>query len=287
MRSDGTEVFRQSFTSGGYSNIIDLSKINRRQTLKLSKAGEIILPSGLYKLQTNAQTYQQNVNNTIFQPFYDMPNVDVINEWVIVLESLLKDVFSVQGCEQVLLEALIYQFMMTFFIESDQDSSQKILFKVRDLLHEAQVCSPEIIIMCMTLTGLFCDSSEELDQFPIESEKNYLLAMVLGFQIFGDPRGRGNYSIPYFLFFAWKLSLLSLADGKKLVDSELAEELFDSALSSLFNHKRFYKTQNIELIAAQEQAHGSQSNNLNNSHSLSGIRQKQGQSLYFELAMEQ
>ena len=110
-----------------------------------------------------------------------MPNVDVINEWVIVLESLLKDVFSVQGCEQVLLEALIYQFMMTFFIESDQDSSQKILFKVRDLLHEAQVCSPEIIIMCMTLTGLFCDSSEELDQFPIESEKNYLLAMVLGF----------------------------------------------------------------------------------------------------------
>ena len=148
------------------------------------------------------------------------------------------------------------------------------------------MCSPEIIIMCMTLTGLFCDSSEELDQFPIESEKNYLLAMVLGFQIFGDPRGRGNYSIPYFLFFAWKLSLLSLADGKKLVDSELAEELFDSALSSLFNHKRFYKTQHIELMAAQEQAHGSQSNNLNNSHSLSGIRQKQSQSLYFELAME-
>ena len=51
MRSDGTEVFRQSFTSvGGYQNIIDLSKINRRSNLKLSKAGEIILPSGLYKL---------------------------------------------------------------------------------------------------------------------------------------------------------------------------------------------------------------------------------------------
>ena len=66
--------------------------------------------------------------------------------------------------------------------------------------------------------------------------------MVLAFQIFGDPRGRGNYSVPYFLSFSWKLSLLSLADGKKLVDSELAEELFDSALSSLFNHKRFYKT---------------------------------------------
>ena len=85
--------------------------------MKLSKAGEIILPSSLYKLHTCAQTYKQNEMNTIFQPFYDMPNVDVVNEWVIVLESLLKDVYSVQGCEQVLLEALIYQFMMTFFIE--------------------------------------------------------------------------------------------------------------------------------------------------------------------------
>lgn len=143
-------------------------------------------------------------------------------------------------------------------------------------------------MMCMTLTGLFCDGSEELDQFPIESEKNYLLAMVLAFQIFGDPRGRGNYSVPYFLFFSWKLSLLSLADGKKLVDSELAEELFDSSLSSLFNHKRFYKTQQIELMAAQEQAHGSNArNDVNNSLNMSGVRQKSSQSLYFELAMEQ
>ena len=65
--------------------------------------------------------------------------------------------------------------------------------------------------------------------------------MIIAFQIYGDPRGRGNYSIPYYLFFAWKLSLLSLADGKKSNDNELSEELMDSALASLFNHKRMYK----------------------------------------------
>jgi hypothetical protein len=45
---------------------------------------------------------------TVLQPFYEMPNIDVINEWVIVLESLFKDVYSAYGSEQVLIEALIY-----------------------------------------------------------------------------------------------------------------------------------------------------------------------------------
>ena len=40
-----------------------------------------------------------------------------------------------QGCEAVLLEALIYQCMMTLVLEQDADSSFKVLSKVRDLLH--------------------------------------------------------------------------------------------------------------------------------------------------------
>ena len=90
--------------------------------------------------------------------------------------------------------------------------------------------------------------------FPIESEKNYLAAMVLSFQIYGDPRGRGHYGIPYQLFFSWKLSLLALAESRKLSDSELAEEIFDATLSSLFNHKRMYRKHQIDIQAAQEHA---------------------------------
>ena len=77
-----------------------------------------------------------------------------------------------------------------------------------------------------------------------------MAALIAGMQIYGDPRGRGNYTSPFNLFFSWKLSLLALADGKKLNDSELAEELFDSSLASLFNHKRMYKGGMIELVAA-------------------------------------
>jgi len=43
------------------------------------------------------------------------------------------------------------------------------------------------------------------------------------------------------LLSSWKLSLLALADSKKLHDSECAEEFFDATLSTLYNHKRFYK----------------------------------------------
>lgn len=183
-----------------------------------------------------------------------MPNIDVINEWVIVLESLFKDVYSAYGSEQVLIEALIFQCLLTFFIEADQDSAFKILTKVRDLLQESLYCSPEIIVMCMMLTGLLYDVSDEIENFPIESEKNYLVAMVLAFQIYGDPRGRGNYSIPYCLFFSWKLSLLALAESRKLHDSELAEEMFDATLASLYNHKKIYRRNLIDIVSAQDKA---------------------------------
>ena len=42
-----------------------------------------------------------------------------------------------------------------------------------------------------------------------------------------------------------------------MADSELSEELFDSALVSLYNHKSLYKGNQLELASAQEQAHSS------------------------------
>ena len=195
--------------------------------------------------------------NSVFQPYYDMPHPVVIDEWVIVLESLLQDVYSVHGSEQILIEALIYQCLMTIFHEQDIDGAVKIVTKIKTLLHKAQTCSPEIIVMCMTLTGLISEMASDIQLFPIETEKSYIAALILSFQMYGDPRGRGNYTVPYYLFYAWKLSLLALADGKKVVDSELAEELFDCVLHSLFNHKRLYKKHHIEIAAAQEHAHNS------------------------------
>lgn len=78
-----------------YQTIIDLSKV-KRSGFKPKTSSEIYLPAVLYKLQTQVQNPNQN---TVLQPFYEIPNIDVINEWVIVLESLFKDVYSACGSE--------------------------------------------------------------------------------------------------------------------------------------------------------------------------------------------
>jgi hypothetical protein len=70
--------------------------------------------------------------------------------------------------------------------------------------------------------------------------------MICFFQLYGDPRGRGNFSVPYNLFLSWKLSLLSLAEDKKVHDSEFAEELFDATLMCLSNHKSVFKEQQLQ-----------------------------------------
>ena len=72
------------------------------------------MPTTFYKLYTSdsaasADSLEDLISgsgSTVFQPYYELPSVDVINEWVIVLESLLSEVYSVHGCEAVLLEAL-------------------------------------------------------------------------------------------------------------------------------------------------------------------------------------
>ena len=45
---------------------------------------------------------------SVLKSNYEMPNLDIINEWVIILEGLLKDVNSVKGDECVLLEAFVF-----------------------------------------------------------------------------------------------------------------------------------------------------------------------------------
>lgn len=69
---------------------------------------------------------------TILRSFYEMPSMDVVNEWVIIMESFLKDVYSPSGAEQVLLEAFVYQAILIYFFENDPESLFKVLSKIRD-----------------------------------------------------------------------------------------------------------------------------------------------------------
>ena len=73
------------------------------------------MPCILYKLDTNSGQQHRPTSNLL--PFYLMPNKDVFNTWVMYLESILKEVYSVQGSEQILLEALNLLVINIYFAE--------------------------------------------------------------------------------------------------------------------------------------------------------------------------
>ena len=52
----------------------------------------------MYYFDDNSKTYVGDTL-TVLRPYYEMPNIDIVNEWVIVMESLLKDVYSINGSE--------------------------------------------------------------------------------------------------------------------------------------------------------------------------------------------
>lgn len=103
--------------------------------------------------------------------------------------------------------------------------------------------------MSQIVCGLNFEQYQDDSIFPIESEKSYLTALICLFHLTGDPRGRGNLSLPCMLLVTWKLSVLSLCvENRKTHDSEFAEELFDAVLSNLNNHKQVFRVhQNDKL----------------------------------------
>jgi len=155
-----------------------------------------------------------------------------------VLESLLQNVHSVDGSEQVLLEALTFHALFTIFYEAEPEN-EKIFGRIGFILQNSIKCSPEILMMINVIGALGMESTPTVPK--VESEKQYLQALMFLFKQYGDPRGRGNAAVPYSLLLSWKLSVLPMIQDKKIHDSEYAEELFDATLFSLFNHKKHFR----------------------------------------------
>ncbi len=62
----------------------------------------------------------------------------------------------------------------------------------------------------------------------MESELSYLQALITYLHLYGDPRGRGNFSPTLSLGLLWKMSIFAHSIEKK-ADAEFIEELFDAA----------------------------------------------------------
>jgi hypothetical protein len=202
---------------------------------------EILFPSALYKFKiqgnSNLRDHPFAIDKrkitqeidyaTFLDSYYELPSLDILNDWILCLESLLKEFYSTQGSETVLLEAYIFQIFQYIFIENDIDQGIKILCKIRDLLYNCFSCPPEIVIMVETVSAILFENRNQQ-----ESEVNYIMAMIGLNTLYGDPRGRGNVGIPLGLLYAWKLELSAKAESR-MHDSEFAQEIYDSILFSL------------------------------------------------------
>lgn len=80
----------------------------------------------IYYFDDQSKTYVGDTLS-VLRPYYEMPNLEVIDSWIIIIESLLQDVFTVNGNESVLLEALAYQSILTYFFKGDFEELTKVM----------------------------------------------------------------------------------------------------------------------------------------------------------------
>lgn len=221
---------------------------------------------------------------------YPFPKAhNIFDTWLIYLETILKDVYAVEGAEQILMEALNFLALTIYFgdgvdatrmyrssiasplsdhrertgsisspgidLAYDRDSFLKVCGKIKELQAVIVKCAPEVLIASQIICGLSFEEMSDESLFPIEAERSYLSALSGLFAINGDPRGRGNQSPPYMLLVSWKLGLLSLSmENRKVHDAEFSEELFDATLQNLLNHKTaFRRHQNRKLARIMRQ----------------------------------
>jgi hypothetical protein len=97
----------------------------------------------------------------------------------------------------------------------------------KDILYTLANCPLEIVLSLKFVVGLI-----EEDSFLWETEKEYLSSFMYYLQIYGDPRGRGNYASKFSLMLMWKLSMIAHY-FKKSMDAEFTEEIFDACLFCL------------------------------------------------------
>lgn len=80
----------------------------------------------------------------------------------------------------------------------------KNLEKCREIIFNLIECPLEIISMMQLFAGILFEQDNM-----IESEKEYLMALIHNFIILGDPRGRGAYSSNYTTGLVWKTSMIA------------------------------------------------------------------------------
>jgi len=192
---------------------------------------ELVLPSSLYKLRNkgNNDKNQPSPFQCFMKDYYELPNLDIFNDWVVLLESVLNGLHTQDGQQSLLIEAYIIQMVLAYFGEGENDNriSLSILEKINNIVNNSPVTSPELTVTINTWCGILSES-----KLFVDCEQSYAIALLVLHKIYGDPRGRGGKGTPWELFVSWRLSILCRLQGK-VHDAEYSEELYDATLLTL------------------------------------------------------
>jgi alpha-tubulin suppressor-like RCC1 family protein len=205
--SDSRSILNDSF--GDWISDANVDLVNKEEE---HHSLEVILPCDLYSY----------CGSSLFREFYEFPALAILEEWSNCVETLVKDLITVDGGENVLVEILIYVITQRYFIDMDSVRCYNILNQIQTYMNESIFVPAEIVIAYYLWTGIAMEQ-----QNLAQSEQNYISALILMTKLQGDPRGRKNRGIPWQMLAAWKISQIA-REYHRLPDAMAAEEHFDS-----------------------------------------------------------
>ena len=156
------------------------------------------LPVICYKMKFEYETFI-NLNN-IFKDNYHISDIKILFEHFSKLDSIFTSKYSCDGKkEKALFYSLIPLYLISFFVEKNQEESKKILKKIIEINYsQSYLFSLSELALINLFQGLSCESY-------LESEEPYSKTLMLLLMLFGDPRGRNNDSHLIMQLPLWKI----------------------------------------------------------------------------------
>ena len=204
---DSQDMLNESFADWVSEANVDL--VNKEEE---HHSLELVLPCDLYSY----------CGSSLFKEFYEFPTLTILEEWSNCVETLVKDLLTVDGGESVLVEILLYVVTQRYFLDMDSLRCHSLLNEIQGYMNESVFVPAEIVIAYYLWSGIAMEQ-----QSLAQSEQNYITSLVLMTRLVGDPRGRKNRGIPWQMLAAWKVSQIA-REYHRLPDALAAEEHFDS-----------------------------------------------------------
>ena len=149
----------------------------------------IMLPPLCYKMKFEFELGQSQ--NILLKDNYHIYDTKIFFEHYSKMDSILKNIYSCNGkVESTLFHSLIPIYIITFFVEKNNEDSKNILKRISQIYSSrCYYLSLSDILLINLFQGLSCEGY-------LESEEPYSKCVMLFLMLFGDPRGRYNDSHP-------------------------------------------------------------------------------------------